>query len=305
MSLAVTGMCALCRKNAELEESHIVPAFAFRWLKGRSATEHIRNSRTPNMRVQDGEKKPLLCAKCEDLIGTSETLFATKLFHPWMNGTLEVAYREWLLRFCVSVSWRVLIHTKGQNPKARYSEEQDRLAVLAEKAWREFLLGNRPHPGNFEQHLLIFGNVTSSTVPDVPTNINRFLAGPIMFDIVGTGSSLMTFAKLGPFSVFGMIQKSQAKWDGTKVHVKHGVIRPQKIAVPYGLAQFYNDKAREVAAIYEEISETQKRKIDAAMELAVQSDPNKFLASKHYASMRADAELFGEHVIISKRKVVP
>lgn len=279
-----------------------MPAFAFKWLKRRSATEHIRYSGTPNKRVQDGVKKPLLCSECEDLIGTSETQFATKLFHPWMGGNLEVPYDEWLLRFCVSVSWRVLLHCKGQNPNAEYSEEQNRLAIVAESTWREFLLRKRPHPAAFEQHLLIFGEIASSTVPDLPTNINRFHAGPIMFDIIGTQNSLMTFTKLGPFSVFGMIQKGRATWDGTKVHVRHGLIKPQKVVVPYGLAHFFNDKAKEVAATYEQISEPQQSKIDAAMDSAIRSDPDKFLASNHYASMRADAELFGEHVILSKDK---
>src|SRR3546814_6050943 len=53
-----TGICAFCDSDEPLRESHVLPAFVFRWLRGRSGTGHMRNTDNPNRRVQDGLKLP-------------------------------------------------------------------------------------------------------------------------------------------------------------------------------------------------------------------------------------------------------
>jgi hypothetical protein len=90
------GRCRLCDSEAELLESHVIPAFVFRFLKQGGP---IRNSRTPNRRVQDGDKEYWLCSSCEGLFNKDETAFATKLFHPHSNKPdLRSSYESWLLR---------------------------------------------------------------------------------------------------------------------------------------------------------------------------------------------------------------
>ena len=74
--------CAFCGQQVPLRESHVLPAFAFRWLRGRSGTGHIRHTDNPNRRVQDGLKLKWLCDACEGRFSRSETTFATKVFHP-------------------------------------------------------------------------------------------------------------------------------------------------------------------------------------------------------------------------------
>lgn len=59
--------CALCGNEAELELSHILPKFLFRYQKKSSPTGNIRSVVNPNRIVQDGEKLPFLCGGCEDL----------------------------------------------------------------------------------------------------------------------------------------------------------------------------------------------------------------------------------------------
>src|SRR3546814_11484188 len=99
----------------------------------------------------------------------------------------------------------------------------------ADVRWRAFLRGAEPHPGPFEQHLLIFDMIEDTTVPDLPHNINRFLTGAVTFDIVGSDRSLITFAKLGRLTIFGIIKKRSHRREGSKIHIKHGQRKPRKI----------------------------------------------------------------------------
>jgi hypothetical protein len=74
--------CALCQKERELCDSHIIPHFVFDWLKESSATGHMRFGPNMNLRVQDGLKPKLLCKECEGIFSVSESHFASKIFHP-------------------------------------------------------------------------------------------------------------------------------------------------------------------------------------------------------------------------------
>jgi len=50
------GSCRLCSRARELQLSHIVPAFVYRWLKDLSGTGFLRFGKNPNRREQDGLK---------------------------------------------------------------------------------------------------------------------------------------------------------------------------------------------------------------------------------------------------------
>jgi len=282
--MSIIGECALCLETASLRESHVLPGFVFRWLKGRSPTGYIRFSGTPNRRVQDGHKKHWLCDDCEQRFNRHETAFATELFHPWLQGQHRVRYEDWLLKFCVSVSWRVLKHLWGSNPAHQYTDEQKKLAQQAEATWRAVLLDQAAHPGRFEQHLLMFDLIKETDIPDLPNNINRYLTGPIEMDIVGSDRTLMTYAKLGRFYIFGVIQKGANKWEGTKVHVKHGLLKPGSVAVPYGILGLIKERASRVAAVNEVISEVQHMKVESA----VMANPDRLIGSEQFEAMMAD-----------------
>ena len=90
----------------ELQESHILPRFVFRWLKETSATGYLRSGQQPNLRVQDGLKLHLLCQDCKQRFNHWGTQFANEIFHPMTQGTAERASYGPLLLFWVSVSWR-------------------------------------------------------------------------------------------------------------------------------------------------------------------------------------------------------
>jgi hypothetical protein len=119
------GGCALCKRNVPLVESHIIPKFVFRWKKETSATGFLRFSQTPNKRVQDGLKVPMLCIDCEGLFNGFETPFSKRLFYPYISdGGQRLPYDSWLLKFCVSVSWRILSYGFGETELREWNAAQ-------------------------------------------------------------------------------------------------------------------------------------------------------------------------------------
>jgi hypothetical protein len=292
------SICAFCGGPGPLKDSHVLPAFLFRWLRAYSVTGHMRNSDTPNRRVQDGVKKPWLCDTCEQNFSRYETAFAGKLFHPWLKGNRRVRYDAWLLKFCVSVSWRVLKHCHGHNPNARYTADQLALLGEAEATWGAFLKGDVPHPGKFEQHLVIWDLIEETNILNMPPNINRFLMGAITMDIIGGTRSMMTFAKMGRFMLFGIIQKGSNTWGGTKIYANEGWIEAGKKELPGVLKGFILDRAAMTADHYSAMSDVQHDK----MEADAMRDIDRFANSDQFAAMMADADLFGTQAIIRNRK---
>lgn len=105
------GTCRLCNKEANLEVSHILPKFIFKYHKKTSPTGNIRSTKNPNLTTRDGEKLPFLCSECEDIFSKWETRFATDIFHPYQNNELtKFTYGDWLYKYLASVSFRVLVY---------------------------------------------------------------------------------------------------------------------------------------------------------------------------------------------------
>src|SRR6185437_16000526 len=101
---AMLNNCRLCGQMAALQESHILPAFVFKWLKETSATGFLRFGQEPNKRVQDGMKRNWLCSPCETRLNLWETQFATNIFHPVNDDDgPRVEYGDCLLKFCASI----------------------------------------------------------------------------------------------------------------------------------------------------------------------------------------------------------
>jgi hypothetical protein len=295
------GECALCLQTAELQDSHIIPAFAFRWLRSSYVTGYIRHSQKPNLRVQDGIKVPLLCARCELLLSKDENAFSSQLFHPILSECGAVPYKDWLLRFAVSLSWRVLKYCHGLNSEAIYTDNQLMLMAQADETWRDFLLNRRAHPGKFEQHLLIFTAQAGQFSGDLPNNINRYLLRGLEMDIVGTDTSLMTFAKMGPFALFGLIQKPEGRWQNTKIHVKDGRVAAGRFQAPPSFADFFIERAKGNSDVLNEgMSATQRQKAQDELNNAIMRDPAAFISTHHGKAMMADARLFGEKAILQK-----
>ncbi len=296
------GQCLLCAAESELQLSHVLPAFVFRWMRESSGNGHMRSGSSPNQRVQDGVKRHWLCTSCEGLLSCSETAFATKLFYPYTSGeSTRIIYDERLLRFCVSVSWRVLQFHKEETSLKGY--EPDAIAHIAEveSTWKEFLLGRQPHPGPFEQHLIPFDAMGSISFPkdEVSPNLNRYLMRTVDMDLMRTvvvdtsrtGKAIYVYTKLGRFAIFGFVREEQrSRWQGTKVHVKKGVIEPRTYQLPQALFEYMNGRARRTAELLASISPRQSDKIDQSF----RSNINKYIGSDEFQAMQNDVRMFGD-----------
>lgn len=294
--------CKLCQEHARLQLSHILPAFAFRWLRESAGGGHIRNLTTPNRRVQDGEKRYWLCSACEQLFGKSEKLFADRVFYPYLeNEAGAYHYGPWLLHFCASVSWRILVESLEDKHLHKWEPVALDAAYVAEQHWRDYLLDRLPHPGPYQQHLLPFSQIASAS-EGLPPNINRYLMRAIQMDVCQGTKTTFTFAKLGRFAIFGFIRGLEpGQWRGTKVNANQGVISPRKNSLPAGVWNYLIEKSHEVRAALESVSDIQQRKIDVAL----LRDRDTFVGSDAYAAMQADIESFGSAAFFAEEPHEP
>ena len=102
--MTTLGNCYLCNSKTVTFYLHFFSVGC-----ARHRQQDIRFAETMNRRVQDGEKKRWLCSSCEGILGENERQFASSFFHPFVEGRLtHRKYGSWLLKFCVSLSWRAL-----------------------------------------------------------------------------------------------------------------------------------------------------------------------------------------------------
>lgn len=293
------GQCRLCDAESSLQQSHILPAFAIRWLRDSSGTGHIRQGSSPNQRVQDGPKPHLLCTSCEGRLNLSETPFAEKLFHPFTNReSSEFVYGEWLLRFCVSMSWRVLQFYKEETALNNYEPDAVSLITEADQTWKAFLMGQVAHPGAFQQHIYpvygpeaIFGQLDSTS-----PNINRYLMRTMDTDLVRGRTTNFVYSKLGRFIILGFIREDRpGRWQGAKVKVTTGRIEPRRYTMPKEFIEYINSKARREAELIAGLSPRQKEKMHQAYREKIDA----FIGSDAFIAMENDVRMFGNAAFIS------
>ncbi len=101
--------CALYEIESDLRHSHIIPKFAFDYLK-KTGGKFLRTYENPNQRVQDGPKSFLLSEKAEQEFSKRERWFANNVFYPYLaDNKQSFEYDENMAYFMISTLWRVLI----------------------------------------------------------------------------------------------------------------------------------------------------------------------------------------------------
>ncbi len=285
------GICRLCDKDRDLRESHVIPGFVYKWLKETSGTGFLRFGLEPNKRAQDGYKLYWLCDECEGRLNDWETKFANEIFHPFNKGAIEkAAYGPWLLKFCASVSWRIMNLMLEEHDISHYPETLQDSALKAREIWKEFLLDKREHPDRNEQHFLPLNTIESFTDPNMPSNINRYILRSVDIDAAWGGKSAFVYSKLGRFIILGFIEMPQPRqWVGTKVHVKHGAVGASNYTLPIQFGAYLMDKARRSADIQGRISEKQNKRIEESFRKGMDRATN----SESLRAMSEDVRLFG------------
>ena len=292
------GGCRLCGAEAELRESHILPAFLYKWMKDTSVTGRIRLGVSPNRRVQDGLKRRWLCANCEARFSKWESAFAARIFHPYSSRvSARFDYDSFLIRFCTSVSWRALLFHQDEGYCAHLPEDVISRTEEAAEKWRAVLLERSADPNPFEQHLLPLEAIESHNVPEVPRNINRYLVRAIDMDVVYGRSSSFLYSKLGRFIILGFLQlNNPGHWQGTKVEAAGGFIEPKKYTLPADFVDYLFHKAKRLAELNSQISSAQRKKIEEAF----RRNRDRIAKSDDFYALSHDVRLFGKAVFQRK-----
>lgn len=291
MSLA-SNTCALCLKNSELRQSHILPAFSGRSVKRTSAIPSFRSSQDPTRSVQDTLKIKMLCEGCERLFSRHETQFAKRVFHPLREDcTQRLQYEEWLLQFCVSLSWRVLTYAVGQGSLRECGDARgvDRVQAALD-TWRRFLLGRAPNVGEFTQHTVCFQPIRREDLEIWPPNINRDFFRAQHIAVESRGACVFTYAKMLGIAIFGRIDGKQGCLSESEVHSTGGAVEPRHPdTLPWQVRDYLIERAtkhREVSARVP--SEDQKRTEDRLL-----ADPPMYRESETARAQLLDFERSG------------
>jgi hypothetical protein len=254
----VNGICKLCGANAPLIFGHIIPAFVIRWLKKTSATGHFRSLGTGE-RVQEGEREYLLCANCEQRLGRFEKQFSEQIFLPYQKHPQPqvFAYEEWLLRFVVSLHWRVL----ALYPNASSAVAQ--ACAAAAEEWRQYLLEQSPNPGTAEFHIY-FVDVVSHSTFELPKKFNWYMARSIdasaMYKDHGDAGVYVKLPRIITVS-FIKLQNQRDKWQGTKLAARGTLTIPQQVYIPI-FSQLLLERAKLLDAAPPMLTARQKQKIE-------------------------------------------
>lgn len=285
------GSCKLCLKEVDLQGSHIVPAFLLRWLKNTSGTGYLRFGQTPNQRAQDGMKEYWLCSECEGLFSAWEKDFAEKVFYPVVNdGARVISYGEWLLKFSVSVTWRVLSFIDQTAGLDHFSAEMQEYAKTALSRWSSFLLGGVPNPAEHEQHILILDKIVNYSGGDMPPNMNRYLLRSVQFDAVSSKAEAFVYVKMPHVIIAGIVHSAPSrKWLGTKIHVRKGIVGDEQPEIPGKVGEYIMQQARRMGDLQATISDKQLKIIDST----VKRDEERVVNSRSLDAMEADVRLFG------------
>jgi hypothetical protein len=256
----VPGTCRLCGEERDLQESHRIPRFVFRWLRETSPTG-MRHSKNPNVRVQDGWKCHYLCRGCENRFSQWEAEFARHVFRPYHDRARDpleaLHYGDWCLPFCVSVSWRTLSYCVETGIEKHMSMEQKALVQEALGTWRGYLLGLRTDPGAFEQHLFPVDTLKSGPRKLMNPFLNRYLLRAVQESVILGSESLLTYAKLGRIMLFGFV-RAPRELLGWKIRVRKGYIAPKGMRMPYWILDYILEQANRCAGMIASMSDKQK-----------------------------------------------
>ncbi|SDY31367.1 hypothetical protein [Acinetobacter kyonggiensis] len=249
-----------------------------------------------NKRQQDIPKEYLLCHNCEILFSGWEKLFSEQIFLPSLDKELYISsYKEWLSKFCASLSWRTLISIKRQNNN--FNDESDyflKQTNRAEAHLRDFLLGNTSNLDQYEQHIFPFTEIEKTPeYLNFPSNINRYFLRSIGIDVLSGDEDIYTFTKLPTFLIIGIISSKYSKqMRASRVALKQGILRPSNLVMPEYLLGYMKDKAREIQVKVSGISEDQSNKVYET----VISNLDKAADSKSFQAIMHDYNIFGEKI---------
>ena len=259
-------------------------------LKDTSPTSKLRESSNVNKRTQDGIKLYWLCKTCETRFSNWEKYFSETIYHPLQKNELPIHYNEQFLKFCVSITWRVLKYIMEEGMTSNFSAEITTKLNNALEAWKKFLFDQDANPSIYEQHFYNFtGTIEKTTLPISP-NIHRYLQRSIAIDVIHWGPhAIIVYAKFPGLLLVGFVNiENRGDFRDTKVHVKNGSLNHQNFSFSDLLWSYIQAKSESTRHAKQSISQKQKEKIkDDYSKLP----SDKIIASGTFQSLQKDIEL--------------
>ena len=219
------GKCALYDIETELKLSHIIPKFAFDYLK-RTGGKYLRTYENPDQRVQDGPKQYLLSEKAEQEFSKRERWFSNNIFLPYLkDNKTEFEYDENFAYFIISVLWRVLIHQT-------HDEDEQRLDFLEEvkSEWKLFL-ADSIYPRNFDDlNILLTDRITSHNTTGI--NVDLYMSRIIDATIIHNDNftKVAVYVKFLRFMIWSVVKGDPNDCEDVKVK-----FIPNKLKSPQAL----------------------------------------------------------------------
>ncbi|WP_404337970.1 hypothetical protein [Planococcus rifietoensis] len=284
--------CALCKREAELEKSHVIPKFVFRSMKKESPTGNMRLTSQSNKKVQDGDRQKLLCGSCEDLFNEDETLFANRIYHKYRADSLkEFEYEEWLNRFITSVNWRNLyLDIIGFVMEKNIDPYRLDILIQAEKIMRDYLLKERDNLETIENHIFFFNPISEASDSISDMHLHTVMGGSAFgYTFISYHhDSYYVFLNLQGLIIVTIIKPAQDdSWKNTLVQNEGqlNLNKPQYITTP--LFSEFEYLAQQRKQAMEQMSEKQRIQIIDS----IKKNPERYKTSKAFEQLQDDLRL--------------
>ena len=254
-------ICALCKEDRILQESHIIPKFITKWLRETGGGKFLRYSANINKREQDSRKYELLCSNCEQRFSKYEKWFAENMFKPFIENEYNVEsfeYSEKLYYFVISLLWRILV--VELQVSSCYKYPQYPIWVNCEEEWRNFLFKNKPPLRFYNIHLQFHGGFVVNNSTDLKDINNYFLRQCDCTIVHGNVSAI--YFKIPRFTFWGSIEGiDESKMVGSKIDHFGGIITTNQYFSEDNLCSFLYDRLKIMEELENNITQNQIDKI--------------------------------------------
>ena len=300
MQMSKEGKCKLCGSLGVLQESHVIPRFVRRGVRGTGAVEDPKYYTAQGVKFlkleQDLPKKFWLCRGCEELLSDSEKRFSEAVYQPLWNRRTQSGgiHDDHVHRFLVSMAWRAW-HWYDEYDGGLFSRvsNQDRLRE-AEEVWRMYLLGNRDDVGEFKQRMLVQSAPTAYSAGCTVDLNGYYWSRGVGLDLLVDGGSertiRMIYTKIPKIAMFGMVeQKNSGYWRGTLVEPGSGdTWSGQKATVPDALLSYLIEQAEKTPEVLSGVPETIRKKTTQRMDRLIETEGDDYLKRDAVRSMVMD-----------------
>jgi uncharacterized protein YlaI len=254
--------CALCRKEKELENSHIIPKFVFKWMK-KTGSSKLRQLTAINKSVEDGPTKKLLCGDCEDEFSAYEDYFARFFFHPLLDNIIEnkgpitipsIDYNENLYLFSMSLLWRGLKwNINNDNIPMEHEEQLNRI----ESKWQTFL-ANKNYPDEANSIHMFIADKTQD-FEGKPQRFDFYMMRGTDATVASGEGQLFIFSKIARFLfIVPLIGFEEKDFINTNIQAAGGTYINPQIIEDSRISGFLVNRANEIHKYANELSEKQQ-----------------------------------------------